>query len=101
MLPSYPPSQGLSISKRGKFSVWCLQGAVAEASFMTGMERNSDIVKLASYAPLFVHTQNRIWPTNMIVIDNHRCLPLPPLFLLKSPSKCEKSAAAPIPIQEA
>ena len=50
-----------------------VQAAVSEASFMTGMERNSDIIKLASYAPLFVHTENRIWPTNMIVIDNHRC----------------------------
>ena len=49
-----------------------LQGAVAEASFMTGMERNSDIVQMAAYAPLFVHAENRIWPTNMIVIDNYR-----------------------------
>lgn len=54
-----------------------LKGAVAEASFMTGMERNSDIIKLASYAPLFVHTENRIWPTNMIVFDNHRAYKTP------------------------
>lgn len=59
---------------------------MAEASFMTGMERNSDIIKLASYAPLFVHTQNRIWPTNMIVLDNHRSPPppLPPPTSLSS-----------------
>lgn len=106
-------------------------GAVSEAAFMTGMERNGDVVTLGAYvsahstqraacgvakylrgrlrltacgvqgtrqaggtsvglagmaamaaslsagrpplqAPLFVHWNNRPWPTNMIVIDNHR-----------------------------
>ena len=41
-------------------------GAVSEAAFMTGMERNSDIVLLGAYAPLFVHWNNRPWPTNMV-----------------------------------
>ena len=45
---------------------------MSEAAFMTGLERNGDIVSMAAYAPLFVHTHNRPWPTNMIVIDNHR-----------------------------
>src|SRR5262249_28259509 len=31
-----------------------LAGALGEAVFMAGMERNSDVVKMASYAPLFV-----------------------------------------------
>ncbi len=67
-----------------------MQGAVAEASFMTGMERNSDIVQLASYAPLFVHTDNRIWPTNMIVFDNHRSTPAPLSPLLPLNLKCRQ-----------
>lgn len=57
---------------------------------MTGMERNSDIVQLASYAPLFVHVENRNWPTNMIVFDNHRYA-LPPMILrlfLEEPTQC-------------
>ena len=97
-------------------------GAVSEAAFMTGMERNGDVVTLGAYvsgqegrdvlvevvseraargsrtslawgtallppqlvlprllslprpcplqAPLFVHWNNRPWPTNMIVIKN-------------------------------
>lgn len=53
-----------------------IQGAVAEAGFMTGLERNSDLIKLASYAPLFVHTENRAWATDLIVFDNHRCAPI-------------------------
>lgn len=52
-------------------------GAVAEAAFMTGMERNGDVVTMGSYAPLFVHWNNRPWPTNMIVIDNARWFGIP------------------------
>ena len=54
-----------------------LIGAVAEAGFMTGLEKNNDLVVAASYAPLFVHTNNRPWPTNMIVFDNHRYYTIP------------------------
>jgi hypothetical protein len=50
-----------------------LAGAVAEAGFMTGLERNSKVVRAAAYAPLFVNTNSRPWPTNMIVFDNQRC----------------------------
>ncbi|KAL4437047.1 hypothetical protein ABPG75_004186 [Micractinium tetrahymenae] len=52
-------------------------GAVSEAAFMTGMERNGDVVVMGAYAPLFVHWNNRPWPTNMIVIDNHRWFGIP------------------------
>lgn len=39
---------------------------------MTGLERKSDIVSMASYAPLFVNSHNRAWNPDMIVFDNHR-----------------------------
>ena len=39
---------------------------------MTGLERNSDIVNMAAYAPLFVNTHHRAWNPDMIVFDNHR-----------------------------
>ncbi|KAK2080720.1 hypothetical protein QBZ16_000574 [Prototheca wickerhamii] len=54
-----------------------LVGAVAEAAFMTGMERNGQAVHMGAYAPLFVHTSNRPWPTNLIVIDNSRWFGIP------------------------
>lgn len=38
-----------------------LELTVWEAAFMTGMERNSDVVVMSSYAPLFVHDQDRTW----------------------------------------
>ncbi len=49
-----------------------LAAALGEAAFMTGMERNSDVVKMASYAPLFVNVNNKQWNPNAIVFDNHQ-----------------------------
>ncbi len=59
--------------------VWCRdkrwalkQAAVAEAAFMTGLEANSEVVRMASYAPLFVNSNARVWNPDMIVFDSHR-----------------------------
>lgn len=49
-----------------------LVAAVAEAACMTGLERNSDIVKMSSYAPLFVHPAWKAWTPNAIVFDESR-----------------------------
>ena len=49
-----------------------LQAAVAEAAFMTGLERNSDVVRMASYAPLFVNPGWKAWNPNAIVFDGGR-----------------------------
>jgi len=54
-----------------------LKAALGEAAFMTGMERNSDIVHLASYAPLFVNKNARQWNPNAIVFDNERSFGTP------------------------
>lgn len=47
-----------------------LRAALAEAVFMMGMERNSDYVVMASYAPLFFHVNDRKWPVNLIGFDS-------------------------------
>ena len=51
-----------------------LLGALAEAAFLTGVERNSDLVKMASYAPLFENVKDRVWPTNLIWFDSYRVM---------------------------
>ena len=43
-----------------------LRAAVAEAAFMTGMERNADIVAMASYAPLFANVNFKKWNPDLI-----------------------------------
>jgi alpha-N-arabinofuranosidase len=47
-----------------------LLAALGEAAFLLGVERNSDIVSMASYAPLFVNTNDRRWNPDAIVFDS-------------------------------
>ncbi len=44
--------------------------ALAEAAFMTGLERNADVVSLCSYAPLFAHVDGWQWKPDLIWFDN-------------------------------
>ncbi len=44
--------------------------ALAEACFMTGIERNAGVVSMASYAPLFAHVTGWQWTPNLIWFDN-------------------------------
>lgn len=48
--------------------------ALLEAAFMTGMERNADIVHMATYAPLFAHVEGWQWRPDMIWFDNMNCV---------------------------
>ncbi len=43
-----------------------LHSALSEAAFLTGCERNSDVVKMTCYAPLFSSTYNTRWIPNLI-----------------------------------
>jgi alpha-L-arabinofuranosidase len=46
--------------------------AMSEAAFMTGLERNADVVEMASYAPLFAHVEGWQWTPDLIWVDNLR-----------------------------
>lgn len=48
--------------------------ALLEAAFMTGLERNADIVEMATYAPLFAHVEGWQWRPDMIWFDNLNCV---------------------------
>ena len=43
-----------------------LECALAEAAYMTGLERNADVVRMASYAPLFANTEAWQWTPDLI-----------------------------------
>lgn len=68
--------------QRGKYDVYvgeyaCNSGvgtgnmtaALSEAAFITGMERNGDLVTMTSYAPLFENRNDRNWAVNLIWLD--------------------------------
>lgn len=54
-----------------------LRAALGEAAFMTGMERNSDIVVMCSYAPLFVNANNRKWNPDAVCFNSAACYGTP------------------------
>jgi alpha-L-arabinofuranosidase len=58
-----------------------LRGAVGEAAFMTGMERNSDVVVMSSYAPLFVHCEHRRWNPDLINFDSVGAYGIPSYYV--------------------
>ena len=47
------------------------KNGLAEAAYMTGLERNADVVKLASYAPLFANEDYVQWRPDMVWFNNH------------------------------
>lgn len=60
-----------------------LGGALAEAAFLTGVERNADVVVLASYAPLFARVGYAQWSPDMIWFDDARAYGTPSYYVQK------------------
>ncbi len=48
------------------------ESALCEAAFMTGFERNADVVHMCTYAPLFAHVDGWQWRPDLIWFDNLR-----------------------------
>ncbi|MBO9566287.1 MAG: hypothetical protein J7621_26170 [Niastella sp.] len=49
-----------------------MMAALNDAVYILGMERNGDLVKMSSYAPLFENVNTRHWPVNLINFDAGR-----------------------------
>lgn len=49
-----------------------MESALAEAALLTGIEKNADVVKLASYAPLFNRIGHSQWKPDMIWFDDEK-----------------------------
>jgi len=52
-----------------------LRSALAEAAYMTQLERNGDVVRMASYAPLLANLHHTQWTPDMIYFNNTRVIP--------------------------
>jgi alpha-N-arabinofuranosidase len=57
------------------------KAAIAEAAFMTGLERNGDVVRMASYAPLMAHAEAWQWKPDAIWFDNLRSYGTPNYYV--------------------
>lgn len=67
----------------GKIGKGNLRGALAESAYMVGMERNADMVVMASYAPTFVNENDRRWNPDMIVFNNSKAYGTPSYHAFK------------------
>ncbi len=59
------------------------QAALSEAAFMTGLERNADVVYMCSYAPLFSHVDAWQWAPDLIWFDNLNSYGTPNYYVQK------------------
>lgn len=75
--------------------------AIAEAAFMTGLERNADLVHMASYAPLFAHTEGWQWTPNLIWFDNLRSYGTPNYYVQQLFATNKGSKILPVSYQNA
>ena len=70
--------------------------ALTEAAFMTGLERNADVVQMASYAPLFAHVEAWQWRPDLIWFDNLNVVGTPNYYVQKLFSTNKGDRVAPM-----
>jgi alpha-L-arabinofuranosidase len=70
--------------------------ALSEAAFMTGLERNADVVVMASYAPLFAHSEGWQWTPDLIWVDNLNVIGTPNYHVQKLFSVYKGTHAVPM-----
>ncbi len=70
--------------------------AFAEAAFMTGLERNADVVQMTSYAPLFAHVDGWQVDWDLIWFDNLRSYGTPNYYVQKLFSENKGSGVLPL-----
>jgi alpha-L-arabinofuranosidase len=76
-----------------------LRGAIGEAAWMTGMERNSDIVIMGSYAPLLCNFNHKAWPVNLINFDSYRWYGLPSYYVQEMFANNQGTVTLPVKVE--
>jgi alpha-L-arabinofuranosidase len=75
-----------------------LRAAIGEAAFMTGMERNSDVVLMASYAPLFANVYYKKWNPDLIDFDSSRVYGIPSYYVQQMFSQNRGEVVLPVTV---
>jgi alpha-N-arabinofuranosidase len=74
-------AQSVGIASPDNRNNW--ECALSEAAFVTGLERNAEVVRMSSYAPLFGHVEGWQWTPNLIWFDNLRSYGTPNYYVQK------------------
>lgn len=74
-------AQSKAVTSPDNINNW--QCALSEAAFMTGLERNADVVYMSSYAPLFAHAEGWQWTPDLIWFNNLQSYGTPNYYVQK------------------
>jgi len=74
-------AQSIGVVKPDNKNSWLT--ALSEAAFMTGLERNADVVIMTSYAPLFAHADGWQWTPDLIWFNNLKSYATPNYYVQK------------------
>lgn len=77
------------------------ESALCEAAFLTGVERNADVVRLATYAPLLAHVDAWQWNPDLIWFDNLRMVKSVNYYVQQLYSKYKGTNVLPIKLDGA
>ena len=89
-------AQSVGVARPENRNDW--ECALSEAAFMTGLERNADVVLMSSYAPLFAHVDAWQWTPNLIWFDSLRSYGTPSYYAQKLFSVHRGSRVLPVQI---
>ena len=81
------------VSPKNKNDLEC---ALSEAAYLTGLERNADVVRMASYAPLFANTEAWQWKPDLIWADSLQAYATPNYYVQQLFSRNRGSAVLPL-----
>ncbi|MVM30010.1 alpha-L-arabinofuranosidase [Spirosoma sp. HMF4905] len=87
-------AQSVGMTDLNNKNTW--RTALTEAAYMTGLERNADIVQLASYAPLLAHVDGWQWKPDLIWFDNLSVMPTPNYYVQKLYATNKGSVVVPM-----
>ncbi|MFO1488138.1 MAG: alpha-L-arabinofuranosidase C-terminal domain-containing protein [Verrucomicrobiota bacterium] len=91
----YAAQSDKTVSVKNRNNLEC---AISEAAYLTGLERNADVVRLASYAPLFANSEAWQWTPNLIWVDSLRVLPTPNYYVQQMFSRNRGDEILPVKI---
>jgi alpha-L-arabinofuranosidase len=76
-----------------------LECALSEAAYMTGLERNADVVRMASYAPLFGNVDAWQWTPDLIWVDSLHIYGTPNYYVQQLFSRNRGDVTLPIKVK--
>jgi len=91
-------SQSVGVASTKNRNNW--KTAMSEAAFMTGLERNADLVVMSCYAPLFGHKDAWQWTPNLIWCDNLRVYGTPNYYVQQLFSRNRGDVVLPVQLSK-